>query len=182
MRLPGESGAGALGVAFPPRDESFRFRQELETVYRTGLQRAETSSYVDAEGDLVWTQEYLRYRVNGCGHAEAAARTLAQIDGAGIAPVCGDTPPGVVSFPPRDESYRFRLQLEAQYRDQLRRPPSPTSLRLYPSSPRSTSRALSKPEGRCANPPIKRGFRSPMFAMSSNRSPRCCKARWTGAR
>ncbi len=126
MRLPGESGAGALGVAFPPRDESFRFRQELETVYRTGLQRAETSSYVDAEGDLVWTQEYLRYRVNGCGHAEAAARTLAQIDGAGIAPVCGDTPPGVVSFPPRDESYRFRLQLEAQYRDQLRRPPSST--------------------------------------------------------
>ncbi len=126
VALPGDEVSRPSVVAFPPRNESFLFRQDLETLYRTALQRPEGASFVDKEGDLVWTQEYLRYRVNGCSHEEATARTLAQIDGATIASVCGETPPGVVNFPPRDQSFQFRQQLEAKYRDQLRRPPSPT--------------------------------------------------------
>ena len=51
---------------------------------------AATSSYVDIEGSIVWTQEYLRYRVNRCGHAAATSKVLNQIDGQGIAPTCWD--------------------------------------------------------------------------------------------
>lgn len=126
VALPPDAVSRPSAVAFPPRNESFLFRQDLETLYRTGLQRPQGSSFVDAEGDLVWTQEYLRYRVNGCGHEEAVTRVFRQIDGGGIAPVCGDSPSGVVAFPPRDQSFQFRQQLEAKYRDQLRRPPSST--------------------------------------------------------
>ena len=41
------------------------------TTYRDGLRRGSVASFVDIEGTIVWTQEYLRYRVNGCGHADA---------------------------------------------------------------------------------------------------------------
>jgi len=43
---------------------------------------------VDNEGDVVWTQEYLRYRVNGCGHAVAVQDVMLQIDGFAAPPVC----------------------------------------------------------------------------------------------
>jgi hypothetical protein len=75
-------------VSFPPRDQSLEFRNALETKYRDGLKRAPISTSVDREGDIVWTQEYLRYRVNGCGHAAAAQGTFAQIDGLTAPPVC----------------------------------------------------------------------------------------------
>ena len=79
-------------------------------------------TYVDLEGDIVWTQEYLRYRVNQCDHATAVQRVLDQIDGRGVAPVCGNPPPGgAVPFPPRNEPFAFRQQLELKYRDGLRR-------------------------------------------------------------
>src|SRR5262245_28630669 len=58
-------------LAFPPRSEPFEFRQRLELKYRDGLRRAATASFVDLEGGIVWTQEYLRYRVNGCAHGDA---------------------------------------------------------------------------------------------------------------
>jgi hypothetical protein len=83
------------GVAFPPRNESYTFRQEPEAKYRDGLRRSATSSYVDIEGAIVWTQEYLRYRVNRCGHAAATSKVLAQIDGQGIAPTCWDALSGL---------------------------------------------------------------------------------------
>jgi hypothetical protein len=108
-------------IAFPPRNESFLFRQELESMYRVELARAPTSTYVDVEGDLVWTQEYLRYRVNGCAHLDAVQKVFDQIDRGTIAPVCADVTGGAVPFPPRDESYDFRQRLEAKYRDGLRR-------------------------------------------------------------
>ena len=85
------AGADAPGViAFPPRNEPFAFREELEGKYRDGLRRSPSSTYVDLEGDIVWTQEYLRYRVNRCGHAAATQKVMSQIDGRGIAPVCTD--------------------------------------------------------------------------------------------
>ena len=83
---------GPSVVAFPPRNEPFAFREELESKYRDGLRRSPSSTYVDLEGDIVWTQEYLRYRVNGCDHATAVQKVLDQIDGRGIAPVCGNPP------------------------------------------------------------------------------------------
>ncbi len=113
---------GASVVAFPPRNEPFAFREELESKYRDGLRRSPSSTYVDLEGDIVWTQEYLRYRVNGCDHATAAQKVLDQIDGRGIAPVCGDPQAaGAVAFPPRNEPFAFRQALELKYRDGLRR-------------------------------------------------------------
>lgn len=118
-------GAGRAGepsvVAFPPRNEPVAFRDELERKYRDGLRRSPSSTYVDLEGDIVWTQEYLRYRVNQCDHASAVQKVLDQIDGRGIAPVCGSPPPGAIPFPPRNEPYAFREELERKYRDGLRR-------------------------------------------------------------
>jgi hypothetical protein len=82
-------------VPFPPRNESFAFRQDLEVKYRDGLKRGPTSTYVDMEGSLVWTQEYLRYRVNACGHVAGTAKVFQQIDGGPIAPVCMDALSGL---------------------------------------------------------------------------------------
>jgi hypothetical protein len=75
-------------IAFPPRNEPFTFRQALEVKYRDGLRRPAVSSFVDNEGDIVWTQEYIRYRVNGCGHLEAVQRVFLQLDNLGIQPTC----------------------------------------------------------------------------------------------
>lgn len=111
-------------VTFPPRNEPFLFRTNLETKYRDDLHREATTSYVDIEGSIVWTQEYLHYRVNQCGHADAVARVFRQIDGFGVDPVCGATT--TTAFPPRNEPADFRAQLELKYRDGLRRGPTTT--------------------------------------------------------
>jgi hypothetical protein len=122
------AGGASFGdrVAFPPRNEPFQFRQMLEEKYRFGLGRGPTATFVDVEGDIVWTQEYLRYRVNGCDHNVAAARVFSQIRGGGIAPTCGEAPEGVVAFPPRNEPFAFRIELETFYRDALQRGPTST--------------------------------------------------------
>src|ERR1043165_2742830 len=53
--------SGKFDVAFPPRNDSFDFRNLLETKYATGLGRAAAATFVDKEGEVVWTQEYMRY-------------------------------------------------------------------------------------------------------------------------
>jgi hypothetical protein len=111
-------------VNFPPRNESLAFRTSLEARYRDVLRRNPTSSFVDMEGSVVWTQEYLRYRVNQCSHGDAVTRVMMQIDGQGIQPVCGTG--STATFPPRNEPFNFRSQLEAKYRDGLRRNPQQT--------------------------------------------------------
>ena len=83
---------------------------------------------MDNEGAVVWTQEYLRYRVNLCTHLQAVDRVMTQIDGGGIQGVCGTAPPGQINFPPRNESLDFRNALESKYRDGLRRLPISTSV------------------------------------------------------
>jgi hypothetical protein len=86
---PGVCGAAPPGaVQFPPRNEALDFRTQLEAKYRDGLKRGPTSTSVDVEGDVVWTQEYLRYRVNGCGHAIAVQNVFVQIDGLPAPPGC----------------------------------------------------------------------------------------------
>jgi hypothetical protein len=125
---PGPSGRGLSGsrnvsqaVEFPPRDGTLQFRQQLEAAYRDALGRSPSASFVDIEGTIVWTQEYLRYRVNGCGHQDAITRVAAQIQGRGIQPICVDFTGTTVSFPPRNEPFAFRQELERIYRDELRR-------------------------------------------------------------
>ncbi len=118
----GGSGGSGASIPFPPRNETYDFRSWLEAKYRNDLGRGQGPSYADVEGAVVWTQEYLRYRLNACSHDQAVQRIRMQIGGGGVPPVCG-TPPSttVIAFPPRDETYGFRLQLEDIYRDDLKR-------------------------------------------------------------
>lgn len=109
----------AADVVFPPRSEPLLFRTALEAKYRDGLRRSPVPTYVDQEGTVVWVQEYLRYRVNLCSHAEAVLRVFRQIDGQGVQPTCGTA--STATFPPRQEPVDFMVQLEAKYRDGLRR-------------------------------------------------------------
>ncbi len=124
----GGTDGGAGTVSFPPRNESLDFRNQLETKYRVGLRRGPTPTYVDTEGDIVWTQEYERYRVNECSHTDAVSRVMAQIDGGAAPGVCGAAPAGQVQFPPRNEALDFRTTLEAKYRDGLKRGAASTSV------------------------------------------------------
>ena len=107
--------SGKFDVSFPPRNESFDFRNQLETKYQTGLGRGPAPTYVDREGEVVWTQEYMRYRTNGCDHGSATQRVIAQIDGNPAGQVCGAPPDGLIAFPPRTDSLNFRQQLESKY-------------------------------------------------------------------
>ena len=117
--------AGPMDVLFPSRADAFEFRNQLETKYQTGLNRAATFSFVDREGDVVWVQEYIRYRVNGCDHATAVSRVIAQIDGGAPGGICAENREFLILFPPRDQSMQFRLQLETKYQ-QMGRGQQPT--------------------------------------------------------
>lgn len=107
--------SGKFDVSFPPRDQSFDLRNQLETYYLTTLGRAPGQTYVDREGEVVWTQEYIRYRTNGCDHSSATQRVLSQIAGQPAAQVCGAPPEGLIAFPPRNEVFDFRRTLESTY-------------------------------------------------------------------
>lgn len=107
--------SGKFDVSFPGRNESFDFRNQLETKYQTGLGRGAAPTFVDREGEVVWTQEYIRYRVNGCDHGSAVQRVMAQIDGNAAGQVCGAPPDGLIAFPPRNEAFDFRRLLESRY-------------------------------------------------------------------
>jgi hypothetical protein len=106
--------SGPMDVLFPSRADSFVFRTDLENKYQQ-MGRSLTSTYVDKEGEIVWTQEYIRYRVNGCDHATAVQRVMTQIDGGAAGGVCSAPPEGLVLFPPRQDSLEFRRQLETKY-------------------------------------------------------------------
>ena len=107
--------SGKFDVVFPARNESFDFRNQLETKYQTGLGRSAAPTFVDSEGEVVWTQEYMRYRTNGCDHTTATQRVMTQIDGQPAGQVCGAPPDGLIQFPPRTDSFDFRRQLESKY-------------------------------------------------------------------
>ena len=116
-------------VSFPPRNESLDFRTQLESKYRSSLGRpASVVTYVDTEGDIVWTSEYFRFRVNQCTHSQALSKVMTEIDEGSTLSVCANAPSGAVTFPPRDEALAFRIQLEAKYRDGLRRGTNTTAV------------------------------------------------------
>ena len=107
--------SGPMDVLFPGRNESFQFRNELETKYATGLGRAAAGTFIDREGEIVWMQEYIRYRVNGCDHGTAIARVMTQIDGGAAGGICAAPPEGLVNFPSRTDVFEARRALEAKY-------------------------------------------------------------------
>lgn len=75
-------------ISFPPRNEGLDFMVALNVLYRDTLGRTALTSYVDNEGIVVWVLEYLRYRLNGCGHEVATEKVFMQIRGLGIQPTC----------------------------------------------------------------------------------------------
>ena len=114
--------AGGAGVSrpavvdFPSRADALDFRTKLETKYANGLGRRPAQVYVDMEGEVVWIQEYDRYRVNGCDHNTATQYVMVQIDGAAPSPVCAVRYfPETALYPPRDEVVDFRRQLGSKY-------------------------------------------------------------------
>lgn len=75
-------------IAFPPRNEGLQFFVSLNALYRDTLRRGQITSFVDEEGLVVWTLEYLRYRLNRCNHESAVQKVFMQIRGQGIQPTC----------------------------------------------------------------------------------------------
>ncbi len=120
---PPEGGAVTNIITFPSRAETLLWGLVLESLYRDTFGRSPTLTFVDLEGAVVWIQEYLRYRLNGCGHLDAVTRVFLQIEGFGIQPVCSifEFP-----FPPRNEAFDFYLRLELEYQNFLRRTQMPT--------------------------------------------------------
>ena len=121
VRFPMEQGV----VAFPPRNEPNDFYNDLQALYRDYLKRPQTAlSYVDPEGENVWLTEYFRFYLNGCPHAEAMSRTIAQIRTGLTQPVCGGESASL-AFPPRNLPYEFQALLESTYHDILGRSQKP---------------------------------------------------------
>jgi hypothetical protein len=111
----------AGNVTFPPRNEPNDFYNQLLAVYRDELRAAPSATYVDSEGAVIWLTEYARQRVGQCSHDTATTNTLNQITNNGNTLVCANTPVGPIPFPPRNEGLLFMNQLDATYRDSLRR-------------------------------------------------------------
>ena len=89
-------------IVFPPRTDSLNFRQQLESRYQQ-FGRGFSQSTVDAEGGVVWTQEYLRYRVNQCDHPTSVQKVFSQIDGGGVSPTCF-VPPCIFTVTPTTQN------------------------------------------------------------------------------
>lgn len=121
--------SGPMDVLFPGRNDSFQFRNDLEAKYQNGLNRSATTTYVDREGEVVWTQEYIRYRVNGCDHSTAVSRVMAQIDGGVAGGICSAPAEGLILFPSRADALQFRRELETKYQ-QMGRALAPTFVDL----------------------------------------------------
>ena len=120
---PGAAGvSGPTAMPSPARNETVDFRNQLETKYQTGLNRTATITAVDREGEVIWIQEYIRYRVSGCDHGTSVQRVMTQIDSGAAGPDCGATPTGAVavSFPSRADVVTLRQQLETRYQQMNR--------------------------------------------------------------
>lgn len=115
-------GGGVTGnVAFPPRNEPNDFFNQLLAVYQNELRAAQSSTYVDSEGAVIWLTEYTRQRVGQCSHDTGTTNTINQITSNGSTLVCANTPAGAIPFPPRNEGLLFMNTLNDTYRDSLRR-------------------------------------------------------------
>ena len=114
--------SGPTAMPSPARNETVDFRNQLETKYQTGLNRSASITAVDREGEAIWIQEYIRYRVSGCDHGTSVQRVMTQIDGGAAGADCGASPTGAVAvpFPSRSDVVTFRQQLETRYQQMNR--------------------------------------------------------------
>jgi hypothetical protein len=86
-RVPGLCGRPDA-VHFPPENETMAFREQLaDWLGERPIRRQAT--YVDALGEVVWTQRYFDARVRGCTHAAATAAVIGEIRGGGQSRDCG---------------------------------------------------------------------------------------------
>ena len=120
---PATDRLGAMAATFPTPEDALAFRQVLEAKFRAEGRPAQTT-FVNAEGVIVWTLEYLRYRASGCSQAEAIDKVFTQIDRRGVPAPCTATISE--TFPSQSEAQAFRQQLELKYRDGLGAPPNQT--------------------------------------------------------
>ena len=118
----GTGVSGPTAMPSPARNETVDFRNQLETKYQTGLNRSASITAVDREGEVIWIQEYIRYRVSGCDHGTSLQRVMSQIDGGAAGADCGGTPTGAVAvlFPSRADVVTLRQQLETRYQQMNR--------------------------------------------------------------
>lgn len=118
----GTGVSGPTAMPSPARNETVDFRNQLETKYQTGLNRSASITAVDREGEVIWIQEYIRYRVSGCDHGTSVQRVMSQIDGGAAGADCGGTPTGAVAvlFPSRADVVTLRQQLETRYQQMNR--------------------------------------------------------------
>src|SRR5262245_19848987 len=66
IALPEDGGIGVSHktvVNYPQRSDTLDFRAQLESKY-VSKGRTPAQTYVDADGEVAWVQEYHRYRVN----------------------------------------------------------------------------------------------------------------------
>ena len=122
---PASGRLTGLAVTFPSPQDALAFRAVLEAKFQA-LGKPQLTTFVNAEGVVVWTLEYLRYRAGGCSQAEAIRRVFEQIDRRGVPGLCNESASGTPEYPPQSESLAFRQQLEIKYRDELRAPPTTT--------------------------------------------------------
>jgi hypothetical protein len=123
-------GGGVLPVCgqqrqpFPGREQALDFRRRLESVYRDTLRAGIAQTYVNDEGDVIWTMEYLRYRLSGCDHITTIQKIVDQIGGRGVPPECSSGGGGTVT-PPATVNVDFVMK------------PSPCPLRQEGSNTRT---------------------------------------------
>lgn len=89
---PKKEGPIMPDVQFPPRNETMEFvvkhlnphyRDKLNrpALYETEFNGERFSVHVDLEGQIVWTEGYLRRRVNGMPHDKACLDTMREVRG-----------------------------------------------------------------------------------------------------
>jgi hypothetical protein len=90
--------------------DAWAFRTALEATYAGVLRRQASATALDAHEAVSWLRRYLRYRVHGCDHQDAAGKVFKQFTVGGEQPLC--RPTRVIVFPPRNETVAFRRDLE----------------------------------------------------------------------
>jgi hypothetical protein len=100
---------------FAPNTETQAFRSALEAIYARDLGRAASATALEPHAAVSWLRRYLRYRVHGCDHRDAADKVFRQFMAGGEESLCN--PPRAITFPPRNETVAFRRELEARARE-----------------------------------------------------------------
>lgn len=113
---PGGGVSRPMDYTFTSSQDANQFFVQLETKYQAGLGRSSSAqTYVDLEGVVVWIQEYVRHRANGCDHATSSQRVLAQIDGGPVATACATVAAGQFLVGTRSDVVEFFRTLDAKY-------------------------------------------------------------------